>query len=123
MDVAQARWAYFFGAGCEPGLAELARVLRPSGTAFVVDHDAPASTFGLWFRQADPAYDPQGVERFWRRQGWTRTPILTRWAFASRADFEAVLGIEFSSTVSAAILAEHPGTQVDYAVNLWWRRF
>ena len=28
MDVAHARWAYFFGAGCEPGLAELARVLR-----------------------------------------------------------------------------------------------
>ena len=29
VDVAHARWAYFFGAGCEPGLAELARVLRP----------------------------------------------------------------------------------------------
>ncbi|HEX6468623.1 MAG TPA: methyltransferase domain-containing protein, partial [Streptosporangiaceae bacterium] len=25
VDVAHARWAYFFGPGCEPGLAELAR--------------------------------------------------------------------------------------------------
>ena len=29
VDVAHARWAYFFGPGCEPGLAELERVLRP----------------------------------------------------------------------------------------------
>ena len=25
--------------------------------------------------------------------------------------------------VADAILAEHPGTTVDYAVNLWWRQF
>ncbi|HEY8308774.1 MAG TPA: class I SAM-dependent methyltransferase, partial [Lapillicoccus sp.] len=40
VDVAHARWAYFFGPGCEPGLAELDRVMRPDGTAFVVDNDA-----------------------------------------------------------------------------------
>jgi SAM-dependent methyltransferase len=31
VDVVHARWAYFFGAGGEPGLAEVARVLRPGG--------------------------------------------------------------------------------------------
>ena len=40
IDVMHARWAYFFGPGCEPGLAELDRVMRRGGTAFVIDNDA-----------------------------------------------------------------------------------
>jgi ubiquinone/menaquinone biosynthesis C-methylase UbiE len=123
VDVAHARWAYFFGAGCEPGLAELARVLRPGGTAFVVDNDATRSTFGTWFRRAYPAYDPLGVERFWARHGWSRERLGIRWDFDSREDFEAVVRIEFPETVAEGILAEHPGTGVDYGVNLWWNRF
>ena len=118
-----ARWAYFFGAGCEPGLAELTRVLRPGGTAFVIDNDATRSTFGLWFRRAYPAYDPLSVERFWQRQGWSREALEIRWEFDSREDFEAVVRIEFPETAAEGILAEHDGTGVDYAVNLWWHRF
>jgi ubiquinone/menaquinone biosynthesis C-methylase UbiE len=123
VDVAHARWAYFFGAGCEPGLAELARVLRSGGTAFVIDNDATRSTFGLWFRRAYPAYDPLAVERFWQRQGWSREALEIRWEFDSREDFEAVVRIEFPETAAEGILAEHDGTGVDYAVNLWWHRF
>ena len=40
VDVVHARWAYFFGPGCEPGLRELDRVVRRGGTAFVIDNDA-----------------------------------------------------------------------------------
>ena len=58
VDVVHARWAYFFGPGCEPGLAEVTRTLRPGGTAFVIDNDASRSTFGAWFRRAMPTYDP-----------------------------------------------------------------
>ena len=124
VDVAHARWAYFFGPGCEDGLAELARIMRPGGIAFVIDNDATRSTFGRWFRGAWPDYDPEAVERFWARKRWERRALLIGWEFESRADFEAVVGLEFAPEYAARILAEDPErTSVDYAVNVWWRRF
>ncbi len=124
VDVAHARWAYFFGPGCEPGLRELERLVRPGGAAFVIDNDATRSTFGRWFRSALPAYDPDGIVRFWTRQGWHRERLDIAWAFDSRAEFESVVRIEFAPDRAALILAEDPHrTDVDYAVDLWWRRY
>ena len=123
VDVVHARWAYFFGPGCEPGLRELARVVRRGGTAFVIDNDATRSTFGGWFRRGYPTIDPAAVERFWSAWGWTRVPLDVDWRFDSREDLEAVVRIEFTPEVAAAVLAEHEGTTVDYAVNLFWKRF
>ena len=122
VDVVQARWAYFFGPGCEPGLAEVDRVLRRGGVAFVLDNDASRSTFGGWFRRAFPSVDPDAVASFWSRHGWERERLTTRWSFARREDLEAVVGIELDPTTAAAALVEHAGTEVDYAVNLWWKR-
>lgn len=123
VDVVHARWAYFFGPGCEPGLRELNRVVRRGGTAFVIDNDSSRSTFGRWFRRGYPTIDPVAVERFWAGHGWTRVPLDIAWTFDDRADLEAVVRIEFTPELASAILAEHPGTSVDYAVNLWWRGF
>jgi SAM-dependent methyltransferase len=122
VDVVHARWAYFFGPGCEPGLAELDRVMRRGATAFVIDNDATASTFGRWFRRALPTHDARAVERFWARRGWERVPLEVRWELPDRASFEAVVRIEFAPDLADEILGEHPGTGVDYAVNLFWRR-
>ncbi|MDQ6641726.1 MAG: class I SAM-dependent methyltransferase [Actinomycetota bacterium] len=123
VDLVQVRWAYFFGPGCEPGLAELDRVVRRGGTAFVIDNDATRSTFGSWFRRGYPKVDPMAVERFWSTRGWARHPITIRWAFASRADLESVVRIEFDGPTADAVLAEHMGTGVDYAVNIWSKVF
>ncbi|MGV1007592.1 MAG: class I SAM-dependent methyltransferase [Dermatophilaceae bacterium] len=124
VDVAHARWAYFFGPGCEPGLVELERVMRPGGTAYVIDCDATRSTFGRWFRQAWPTYDALAVERFWRRRGWAQERVTIAWEYDRRADFEAVVRLEFTPEYAVGLLAEDPHrTGVDYAVNLWWRRF
>lgn len=123
VDLVHARWAYFFGPGCEPGLRELARVVRAGGTAVVIDNDATRSTFGGWFRRAYPQVDPAAVERFWSQRGWSRQPLDIAWRFDSRADLESVVRIELDGPTSDAVLAEHPGTTVDYAVNLWWRRY
>jgi ubiquinone/menaquinone biosynthesis C-methylase UbiE len=123
IDVAHARWAYFFGAGCEPGLAELARVLRPGGVACLVDNDATRSTFGGWFRRAYPAYDPAAVQRFWDRQGFTTERLTMHWTFESREDLEAVVRIELPPGPAAEVLDTHDGLVVDYAVALRWKRF
>lgn len=123
VDVMHARWAYFFGPGCEPGLAELDRVMRRGGTAFVIDNDATRSTFGGWFRRALPQYDAGAVERFWSSHGWRRTPLMMRWSFERRTDLEAVIRIEFKPDIAEAVIAEHRGTEVDYAVNLWARQY
>lgn len=123
VDVVQARWAYFFGPGCEPGLRELDRVMRRGGTGFVIDNDVTRSTFGGWFRRGFPEVDPDAVERFWSAHGWSREPLDVCWRFSRREDLEAVVRIELPTALAEQVLAEHTGLEVDYAVNLWWRRW
>lgn len=123
IDVVHARWAYFFGAGCEPGLHELERVIRPGGMACLVDNDVTRSTFGAWFSKAYPAYDPVAVQRFWDRQGFTTQRLTIRWTFDRRADLEAVTRIELPPAVADEVLAAHDGLVVDYAVALRWKRY
>jgi SAM-dependent methyltransferase len=127
IDVMHARWAYFLGPGCEPGLAELDRVMRHGGTAYVIDNDATWSTFGSWFRRAKPEYDPSVIERFWSSRGWSRTSVDVGWRFERRADFEAVIRIEFDADNASRIIADYQSTveplSVDYAVNLWHRGY
>ncbi len=123
VDVAQARWAYFFGPGCEPGLRELDRVMRPGGTAFVIDNDSSRSTFGAWFRRGYPTVRAEEVERFWSTHGWQRRSLDVEWRFRTRDELAAVLRIEFDERLAAELLAGHRGTVVDYAVNLWWRTY
>lgn len=123
VDVAHARWAYFFGPGSEPGLAELDRVLRHDGVAFVIDNDPARSTFGGWFRRGFPSVDPVSVERFWTARGWSRERLALAWTFDSREDLEAVVHIELPTPVAREVLSSYHGTSVDYAVNLWWRRY
>ena len=56
-------------------------------------------------------------------RGWQRRRIDMGWAFASRDDLESVVRIELPPEAAEEALASHVGTEVDYAVNLWWRRF
>ncbi len=50
-------------------------------------------------------------------------PVDLRWVFERRADLEAVVRIELPPRVAERALAGHPGLSVDYAANLWWRRY
>ncbi|CAB4754529.1 unannotated protein [freshwater metagenome] len=125
VDLVHSRWAYFFGPGSEPGLAEVARLLRPGGVHVVVDNDASRSTFGSWFARGFPEVaSPAEKQAFWESAGYARVPVLTRWSFGSREDLEAVVSIELPAPVAGEVLADLPaGTlEVDYAVDVLWRR-
>ena len=111
-DVVHARFAYFFRPGCDAGLAEVMRVLRSGGTLVFIGNDLRAGQFADLLRAAAGALVPAGgeqTEAWWAERGADRTTVRSCWRFTTRADFEAVLRMEFPRKVADPWLAAHPG--------------
>lgn len=125
VDIAHARFAYFFGHGCEPGLAELERILRPGGTAFIVDNDLRSGTFASWVRAAHDISNDEidETEQFWIDQGFMIERLASRWRFQDRDAFERVVHLEFPADDAARFLRDQPGLEVDYNLLLIHRTF
>jgi SAM-dependent methyltransferase len=112
VDVVHARFAYFFPPGCDAGLAEAMRVLRPGGTLVVIGNDLRAGEFAELLRAAQGALVPGGgpeTDAWWAARGADRITVRSRWRFARRADLEAVLRMEFPLKVADPWLAAHRG--------------
>jgi SAM-dependent methyltransferase len=122
VDVVHARFAYFFPPGCDAGLAEVMRVLRPGGTLVFIGNDLGAGEFAGLVRAAGDALVPAGgheTDAWWAARGADRTTVRSQWRFASRADFEAVLRMEFPPRVAGPWLAARPaalGLTYSYAL-------
>jgi SAM-dependent methyltransferase len=121
-DLVHARTAYFFGPGCEPGLLEADRLLRPNGLLAIVDLDVSRPPYGDWLRADVPHYDPAAVERFFDRQGFALRRVDTEWRFPDRASLEASLGIEFSAPVARRAIAATDGLTLPVSYRVHTRR-
>lgn len=112
VDLVHARTAYFFGRGCEPGMAEADRVLRAGGALVIVDLDVRRGPYGDWMRADLPDYDPADVEAFFVEQGFRCRKVLTEWRFADATSLASVLRIEFSERVAERAIAEVAGVSI-----------
>ena len=124
VDFVHARFAYFWGPGCEPGLAEVQRVLCPGGSVFIIDNDLRRGTFADWLRRAPSAYqrDPDKIDAFWKSQGFSCTEVMSEWRFDSRDDLRKVLHLEFPAEHATTYFSEHEGHTVDYGYNIYYRK-
>lgn len=125
VDVVHARFAYFFGEGSEPGLRELERVVRPGGTAFIIDNDVTEGTFAEWLRLNEAFYgiDLSLAEGFYRDRGFTVERIPSEWRFDTRDDLERVVQLEFPAEIATRILNTHSGRRVNCHYLLMHKTF
>jgi len=122
IDFAYSKFAYFWGPGCELGLAEVFRVLKLGGLFVMTDNNLEKGTFGSWVKQSFDFSDSKQkeVDEFWGSQGFVLKTIQSEWVFQTRSDLESVLKIEFPNEYKG-IVARHKGLSVDYSFNLYYK--
>lgn len=125
VDICHSRLAYFFAPSCQAGLTELARVMRPGGTAFILDVDGEHGAFASWVRRhsAWQTVDPAQIERFWRTNGFDVMHIASEWRFKNRADMRAVITLELGPVLAQQMLQEHRSTSIEYYYCLYYRHY
>jgi SAM-dependent methyltransferase len=134
-DLVHARWAYFFGAGAERGLAAVRRLLAPGGAFVAVDNawttgpprrpgeDPPGPLDFTWLLRhatgGNASHDPAAIAGWWAAQGAVRHDVEGGWAARDRDELERILRIEFPSQTVDRFLELHTGHTLRYRMALY----
>jgi ubiquinone/menaquinone biosynthesis C-methylase UbiE len=129
VDIAIARFAYFFGTpACLPGLAEVRRVLAPDGSLFVIDTDPARGQVGELARQVYPNLFHPGYRReheaFFRAQGFSAYEVDTVLRLPSRAALSQVLRLDYPHLYDK-LLVQVTGLELTYCLMVYhlWGHF
>lgn len=125
-DLVHARFAYFFGAGAEAGLDEVARILVPEGTFLAIDNSWSGGDFARLLRASstgNATIDPDETREWWVQRGARRHDIDGGWRARSRSELERILRIEFPGEVVDDFMRHHHSSSLSYqfAVYEWTR--
>ncbi len=123
IDIAYARFAYFFGTeDCLPGISEVRRVLKPGGHFFIIDTNPDRGTFGEIARGARPSVFHDGYVQehteFYAAHGFSHHTVDTVLRAPNRDVLEQVLRMEFPEQC-ASFLPGIEGTELSYSMSVY----
>jgi SAM-dependent methyltransferase len=129
VDVAHARFAYFFGPGAEAGLAAIRRALASGGVFVAIDNawtdGAPPAggpfDFEWLLRHAtggNASIDPAATAAWWAARGAERVEVRAGWQAPDADTLTRILGIEFPAATVSAFRARHCGASVEMTLAL-----
>lgn len=100
-------------------------MIRPGGTAFIIDNDLRTGTFAEWLGKTRDGFEPDAddIEMYWAKHGFSLTRIASKWQFQDRATLEAVVRLEFGEELAPELLAEHEGLEVEYHYCLYHKQY
>jgi ubiquinone/menaquinone biosynthesis C-methylase UbiE len=133
VDVAHARFAYFFGPeggsvrSCEPGIAEALRILKPGGTFFIIDNAFTTGEFAgvlsrYCYTRGKATAMQEASDAFYTRHFFQLMTVESTWTAPDREALRRVMTLEFPAQSVDAIMSEICGTELSYHYRVYHRR-
>jgi ubiquinone/menaquinone biosynthesis C-methylase UbiE len=123
IDIAHARFAYFFGCynDCDPGIAEAKRLLKPGGHLFIIDNYLGRGDFAGFLRMAYGRGTnlQRQNEEFYRTRGFETSIIDSCWRTSSREVLRRIIAMEFPETFVDPIMQRIHGTEISYSYSVY----
>ena len=126
VDLAYARFAYFFGTDeCLPGLAEVSRVLKPNGHFVIIDVLPEFGAWGLFAAEAYPQIFHKNYHAdhaaFFQKHGFSTHRIETIFRAPNQEVLEAVFRMDFPHNWEA-LMRKAKALEFTYGIAVFHRQ-